>query len=78
MTGSAIQTSCSLSANGTALSAQNGANAVTIPSPGNGEISDEGVAHFSAAGTLENTCNGGGGTTFSDAITAIKVETASP
>jgi hypothetical protein len=79
-TGSTIQTSCSLSANGTTLSfsAQNGANEVTIPSPGSGEISDEGIAHLSAAGTLENTCNNGGGNVFSDAITAIKVDTASP
>ena len=76
-TGSPVQASCFLSANGTALSAQNGSNSVTIPAnPGNGEVSDEGVAHLSAAGTLENTCNGG--TAFSDAITAIKVATASP
>jgi len=76
-TSSPVQASCFLSANGTALSAQNGSNGVTIPlNPGNGEVSDEGVVHLSAAGTLENTCNGG--TTFSDAITAIKVDTASP
>lgn len=78
LTGSAIQASCSLSADGTALSAQNGANGVTIPTSGDNEISDEGVAHLSAAGSLENTCNTGGGFTFSDAITAIKVQTASP
>jgi hypothetical protein len=76
-TGSPVQASCFLSANGTALSAQNGSNAVTIPpNPGNGQVSDQGVVHLSAAGTLENTCNGG--TAFSDAITAIKVDTASP
>lgn len=76
-TATPIPASCYLSANGTALSAQNGSNSVTIPfNPGNGEVSDEGVAHLSAAGTLENTCNGG--TTFSNAITAIKVGSASP
>jgi hypothetical protein len=78
-TASPVQASCFLSANGTALSAQDGSNGVTIPAfPGNGEVSDEGIAHLSAAGNLENTCNGGGGTVFSDAITAIKVDTASP
>lgn len=79
-TGSTIQTSCSLSVNGTTLSfsAQDGANEVMIPSPGSGQISDQGIAHLSAAGTLENTCNNGGGNVFSDAITAIKVDTASP
>jgi hypothetical protein len=77
-TASAVQASCSLSANGTGLSAQNGFNAVTIaPFPGDGEVSDQGVAHLIAAGTLENTCNGGS-STFSNAITAIKVDTASP
>jgi len=77
-TASAVQADCVLSANGTALSAQNGSNSVTIPpNPGNGEVSDEGVAHLSAAGSLENTCTGGS-TTFSNAITAIKVDTASP
>lgn len=75
---SAIQVSCSLSANGTLLSAQDGSNSVTIPLSGNGEVSDEGVAHLNAPGSLENTCNTGGGTTFSDAITAIRVGTASP
>jgi hypothetical protein len=76
---SPVQASCSLSANGTTLTAQNGANSVTIPGPaGNGEVSDEGIAHFTAAGTLENTCSGGGGTVFGDAITAIRVDTASP
>jgi hypothetical protein len=76
-TGSSVEASCFLSANGTALSAQNGSNSVTIPpNPGNGEVSDAGVVHLSAAGTLENTCNGG--TPSSDAITAIKVDTASP
>jgi hypothetical protein len=75
---SPVQAHCFLSANGTALSAQNGSNSVTIPpNPGNGEVSDEGVAHLSAAGSLENTCTGGS-TTFSNAITAIKVDTASP
>jgi hypothetical protein len=79
LTASPVQASCFLSANGTALSAQNGSNAVTIPAPvGNGEISDEGIAHLSAPGNLENTCNGNGGNVFSDAITAIKVDTASP
>jgi hypothetical protein len=74
-----VQAGCFLSADGTPLSAQNGSNAVTIPpNPGNGEVSDEGIAHLSAAGHLDNTCNGGGGTVFSDAITAIKVDTASP
>jgi hypothetical protein len=76
LTGSAVQADCFLSANGTSLSAQDGFNSVTIPWPGNGEVSDEGVVHLTAAGTLENTCNGG--TSFSDAITAIKVDTASP
>lgn len=78
LTGSAVQASCSLSADGTALPAQNGFNGVTIPNSGDSEISTEGVAHLSSAGTLENTCNTGGGFTFSDAITAIKVDTANP
>ena len=73
-----VQADCFLSANGTALSAQNGSNSVTIaPNPGNGEVTDEGVAHLSAGASLENTCHGGS-TTFSNAITAIKVDTASP
>jgi hypothetical protein len=77
-TGSPVQTSCYLSANGTVLSTQDGSNSVTIPqSPGNGEVSDEGIAHLSAAGSLENTC-AGGSETFSNAITAIKVDAANP
>jgi hypothetical protein len=76
-TASPVTASCSLSANGTPLSVQDGADGVTIPGPaGNGEVSDQGVAHLSAPGTLENTCTGG--TTFSDAITAIRVGAASP
>jgi hypothetical protein len=75
---SSVEASCFLSANGTPLSAQNGANEVQIPPfPGSEEVSEEGVAHLGAAGSIKNTCQGGG-KTFSDAITAIKVDTASP
>jgi hypothetical protein len=78
LTVSPVQASCYLSANGTALSVQNGSNSVTIPqNPGDEEVSDEGIAHLSAAGSLENTCTGGSAT-FSNAITAIKVDAANP
>ena len=72
---------CDLLVNGSALDAnhQDGGIVVLFPS-NNGEVSDSGVAHLSASGTISNECTvtGGGSVVGQASVLAIAVSSASP
>jgi hypothetical protein len=77
--GSTGHGSCQLLAGGTAIANQSGGIVVNFPSP-NGAVSDQGVAHLAAAGTITNECsaNGSGSVVGQDSVLAIAVGSASP
>ncbi len=71
---------CSLTADGSPLGSDTSSGTEFVDLPGGqlGSVSDQAIAHLSAPGTIGNSCTASGAVVMHDAVTAIKVGTATP
>jgi hypothetical protein len=73
------QTGCSLELMGKGTVTTTNGSATIPNSNGYGQITDQGVAHLTAAGQILNSCYAtSSGTTANTSVTATKLDTASP